>query len=109
MSESAATDVSVAPTTLGLAVFKVPQLRSICSTVLATDVPGSGLKVMRLVCKQLCKAMLREVQGYCLTLDGKTLDMCEMSFLQSTSMSYLRVNFTAHMNGGWAGLHKRFS
>lgn len=49
--------------------------------------------------------MLREVHGYCLELDGKALDMCEMSLLQSTSRSYLCVYFTPHMDDWWAAVH----
>lgn len=80
-------------TMLGSVIAAVPQLGSSCSTALATEVPGLGLKLLRLVCKHLCTAMMCVVQCYLLRLDGKGDNlMRQINLLQGTSLSYLRCS-----------------
>lgn len=87
-------------TVLGSVITAVPQLGSFCSSALATDELGSGLKQLRLVCKHLCTAMMRVVRGYTLRLDGKGFDlMGQINLLQGTSLSYLDVLVTAYNHG----------
>lgn len=90
--------------TLGDTVAAVPQLGEACSSILETGFPGSGLKRMRLVSKQLRSAMLGTVQGYTLRLDGNTASLGdETRLLQSTRLSRLKVVVTP-TDGGSDGL-----
>lgn len=85
-------------TTLGHVIAAVPQLANACSSAMTTvgDIPGFGLKLMRLVNKQLGSAMLGVVSGYTLTLDGEALlSDKELSFLAATKLSYLRARVIA--------------
>lgn len=78
--------------TLFGAISAVPTLGSRCSSVLTDGVPGSGLKTMRLVSKQIRAAMLDAVTGYTLRLNGSAQSlMNEMGMLQGTKLSCLRV------------------
>lgn len=86
--------------TLDGIVSAVPQLGDACSSVMNKvcrngAIPGSGLKLMRLVNKQLSMAMLGTVQGYTLKLDGRSAGlMVEMALLERTRLSHLRVVVT---------------
>lgn len=85
---------------LGDTISAVSQLGEACSAVLATAGAGSGLKVMRLVSRQLSTAMLSVVQGYTLQLDGRSAGLLnEMALLESTRMSHLRVVVTQDQCG----------
>lgn len=78
----------------------VPLLKTACCTALG-GVPGSGLKLLRRVSKLSASSMLDAVHGYILELDGKgaTL-MQEMSVLEYTRLSHLRVVLKANRLGG---------
>lgn len=90
----------MAVTTLGEAISAVPQLGRDCSAVLTVAVPGSGLKLMRLVSRHLRTAMLGVVQGYTLLLDGSSPGLFrEMALLEHTSLSHLHVVVKDHIFG----------
>lgn len=91
----------MAPTTLAEAITAVPQLRSSCILVLTCpqDASGTGIKLLRLVSKQLCNAMLGAVRGYTLTLDGSRM-IDKIALLQGVQLSCLRVVVTAANNSG---------
>lgn len=96
----AATEVDIAATTLASAISAFPELGQICSTALDRDTPSSGLKIMRMVSKDMRTAMLGVVQGYEMTLDGRAADLlAEIIFLQGTSLSQLIVGVTGRPNG----------
>lgn len=97
---AAARAKDVGHTTLGAAVAAVPQLGEACSLVLTYDRPGSGLKVMRLVCKDLCTAMLGVVRGYSLHLDGRAAGLeNQITLLESTRLTHLCVAVFADREG----------
>lgn len=81
--------------TLDEVVRVVPQLGILCSNVLMGAAPGSGIKTMRLVNKQLRLSMLHVVQGYTLRLNGAPLHLMsffkQMSVLQGAKLSRLRI------------------
>lgn len=80
----------------------VPQLRGSCRFDLPDGTPGMGVKVMRLVSKELRSLMLDVVQGSVLNLNGR--DSCpvkEIALLQGTSLSRLRVVATSAPKGGF--------
>lgn len=81
----------------------VPQLGVACGAVLNTAAPGSGLKLMRLVSKQLSIAMMDVVQGYTLRLDaasdGLVKEMALLARLRAR-LFYLRVVVTENVGGG---------
>lgn len=90
----------MALTTLDATFSAVPELRNRCSSVLANDSPGSGLKLLRLVSRQIRTAMLAVVEGYTLSLDGSNIGlMDELSLLQSTKLSRVRVIVTKDTYG----------
>lgn len=75
------------------AITAVPQLGTSCSLILTDGTPGSGIKLMRLVSKQLRLAMMSVVQGYTLNLNGSGAGLLEkMTVLQSSRLSCLRVS-----------------
>lgn len=80
-------------TDFGQAVAAVPQLAQTCSSVLGPDIPGSGLKLMRLVSRQLSSMLLATVSGYTLRLDGgaQGISQAEVAVLAGTKLSHLRV------------------
>lgn len=85
---------------LAEAITAVPELGNLCSSVLTDYVPGSGLKTLRLVNKQISAAMLRVVQGYTLSLDGSFTGLPkEISLLQDARLSVLRVVVPKHTAG----------
>lgn len=87
-------------TTLDDATSAVPELRNRCSSVLTEACPGSGLKTMRLVSKQVGVAMLSAVTAYTLSLDGSNVGlMDELRLLQNTKLSRLRVVVTKDTYG----------
>lgn len=57
--------------------------------------PGSGLKLLRLVSKQVNAAMLRSITGYTLTLDGVTEELPDVSLLNLIQLSDLNVEVVA--------------
>lgn len=62
----------------------------------ATDYrAGSGLKVLRLVNKQVCAAMIRAVKGYTLVIDGVSEDLPENNMLKLTQLSRLCLHAKA--------------
>lgn len=78
--------------TLDEVISAIPQLGMACSAVLTIAVPGSGLKLMRLVSRQMSTVMLGMVQGYTLQLDGRSPGLfTQMALLALTRMSHLRV------------------
>lgn len=83
------------------AISEVPQLRAICSSALSTDgIPGSGLKLLRLVSRNLRKAMLGVIQSYTLQLDGRATRLLnQMNLLESTRLSHLQVVVTDDYHG----------
>lgn len=87
--------------TFGSTVSAVPHLGNICSSALTSgDIPGSGLRIMRLVNRQLRIAMLEVVQGYTLHLHGRTTDLLDqINLLESTRLSQLRVVVTDDADG----------
>lgn len=88
--------------TLEGTIAAVPQLGSSCSKVLEDffGVPGSGIKLMRLVSKQLRVAMLGMVQGYTLLLNGSGEQLLkEMALFQNTRLSCLRVIVSHERHG----------
>lgn len=102
MSGLAALELPAAPTTLGAAICAVPHLGSLCSSILDTKDPGSGIKIMRLVNKQLRTAMLRVMKGYTLIMDDKATDlMSEMCLLRCTTLVKLLVKITPYLEGWW--------
>lgn len=59
-------------------------------------IPGSGLKILRLVSKQLNTVMTRNnIRGYTLLIDGVCEDLPDISLLKLTHLSCLRVVVTA--------------
>lgn len=102
--EMTAVELHAELATFGSTVASVPQLRSMCSTVLSANVSGSGLKALRLVSKQMRSAMLGAVQGFSLQLHGRPVNPKEIRLLQNTSISYLHVLVTSHMAGEWVGI-----
>lgn len=92
--------------TLGDAITAVPQLGISCSSILTDPyVPGSGMKLMRLISKQLRTAMLGVVQGYTLNLNGKAVTlMDEMALLQKAELIRLCVRVTHGSEGELAGM-----
>lgn len=91
--------------TLGGAIAAVPQLGSTCSLALADGDPGSGIKLLRLVSKQMRTAMVSVVQGYTLCLDGSGASLLnEMGLLQDTRLSRLCVIVTDDTDGESFGL-----
>lgn len=82
----------MAPKTLGDVISAVPKLWSSCSIALADGNLGSGIKLMRLVSKQLRTAMLCTVQGYTLDFTESGVGLLNrFSLLQDTRLSLLRV------------------
>lgn len=88
--------------TIGSVVSAVPYLGTSCNSALATEgIPGSGLKLMRLVSRQLRTSMLDLVQGYTLHLDGKATGLVDQkTLLESTRLTHLRVEVTDQYDGG---------
>lgn len=76
---------------LGRLISAVPRLGMACSAILTVAVPGSGLKLMRLVSKKLSSAMLGVVQRYTLQLDGRSGCIRTFALLQQTRLTHLRV------------------
>lgn len=91
----------MAAKTLAEVIVAVPQLRTACSNAVSDGTQGSGIKLMRLVCKQLGTVMLGVVQSYTLQLNkgGAGLDE-QMSLLQDARLSCLRVVVTDDAIGG---------
>lgn len=87
--------------TLGEVITAVPQLGTACSLALThVDTPGSGIKLMRLLSKQLSTAMLGAVQGYTLHLDGSGGRLLnQTAFLHGIRLSCLRVVVTEDSKG----------
>lgn len=101
---SATADHMDPTTTFDDAMCGVPKLRELCKTVMTGAIPGSGIKLLRLVSKQLGVAMLGPVQAYTLTLDGHAGSdtfLHQMSLLESTLLTRLRVTFVDNTTGGW--------
>lgn len=70
--QSQASCCAQAATTFGLALLRDP-LASACISALDSEgQPGSGLKVLRLVNKQVKTAMHRAIKGYRVVIDGIT-------------------------------------
>lgn len=89
------------PISLGAAIAAVPQLGEACNFVLSDSTPGLGLKVMRLVCKELQVAMLGVIRGYSLCLDGRADGLADqLKFLESTSLTHLRIAIITECGGG---------
>lgn len=87
-------------TTLCEAMTASPQLRSSCIRVVNQDQedPGKGIKLLRLVSKQLRSVMLSEVRGYTLNIDGEgSGPISQMSLLEGAncSLDCLRVVIAA--------------
>lgn len=82
-------------------ISAVPCLGSSCSSALSIDgIPGSGLKLMRLVNRQLRAIMLDVVQGFTLHLDGRATGLLEqMNLLGGTQLTNLRVVVKDDYNG----------
>lgn len=81
-------------------VNAVPQLRDACCSDLSGYYPGLGVKLLRLVCKQLRVSSLDLVQGYTLALDGKNVSlMSEMILLKGTRLSRLKVVLNTGVDG----------
>lgn len=74
-------------------VAAVPQLAADCSSALTSkELPGSGLKLLRLVSRQLRTALLRAIAGYTLHLEGGTSEMNDVvRLLADTKLSHLTV------------------
>lgn len=84
-------------TTLEGLISIVPELGMACSMASTVSVPGSGLKLMRLVSRQLSIDMMAVVKGYTLNLDGCSTGVMEqLALLQRTRcrLSHLRVVVT---------------
>lgn len=95
---------------LGAAIAAVPQLGEACISILTDTRPGSGLKVMRLVCKELQAAMLGVVRGYTLCLDGRADGLADqMKFLKSTSLTHLRISIITDCGGERFSCQRGFS
>lgn len=81
----------------------VSELGIACSVILSTKLPGSGLKLMRLVSKQLSIAMMALVQSYTVKIDGCGTGLMgmEMALLKysRTRLSHLRVVITDNTAG----------
>lgn len=91
----------MAVTTLEEVMCKVPELRNRFGPVLAREGPGSCLKALRLVSRQLRATMLAVVGGYTLILHGRDVDLTEeMRFLSNFKLSRLRVA-VAKEPSGW--------
>lgn len=85
------------PSTFSDAVETEPLARA-CITALGSsdnyyqNVRGSGLKVLRLVSRQLLTVMTRNnIRGYTLLLDGKLEDLPDVRLLKFTRLSRLHV------------------
>lgn len=82
-------------------ISAVPQLGISCSTVLTDGTSGSGVKLLRLVSKQLRASMLGVLQGYTLQLNGSGAGLeDQMGLLQHARLSRLLVVVTDDANGG---------
>ncbi|MEW5311985.1 MAG: hypothetical protein WDW38_003651 [Sanguina aurantia] len=86
-------------------ISAVPQLGISCSTVLTDGTSGSGVKLLRLVSKQLRASMLGVLQGYTLQLNGSGAGLeDQMGLLQHARLSRLLVVVTDDANGRqWGG------
>lgn len=90
--------------TLDGVISVVPQLGIACSAILTTSIAGSGLKLMRLVSRQLSIAMMDRVQGYTLKLSpfSDSLMEVEITMLARSRarLLHLQVVVTADVVGG---------
>lgn len=87
--------------TLSQVMVAVPQLATTCGLAqTGGESLGFGIKLLRLVSKQMRIAMLSVVRGYTLTLSGTTLSLTdEMTVLQSSKLSRLHVKVKAASSG----------
>lgn len=77
-------------TTFEQVIATVPQLATAC-------IGSVKLKLLRLVSKQLCSAMIKIVSSYTLTLDGDILmSDKELRFFAATKLSLLRVDVSTN-------------
>lgn len=90
----------MACTTFEDVISAVPHLGTTCNDTIACGIPGSGLKHLRLVSKQVRAAVLSLVQGYTLSLDGCASSLvAQMSLLEGTKLSQLQVDVTPGTHG----------
>lgn len=95
------TPTCVIPTTFLSAMDSEP-VASACITALqrrdkhSSLIPGSGLKVLRLVSKQLRTLITRShIQGYTLLIDGSAEDVPDVQLLKLTQLSRLCIKVVA--------------
>lgn len=74
--------------------FQSEPLAAACLSALQENAyinDGSGLKLLRLVSKQIRTAVTKSVRGYTLTIDGNPQQLPDVSLLQLTQLSRMRV------------------
>lgn len=87
-------------TTLGQAIEQESLAGACIKTLqsfgkLHNAIPGSGIKVLRLVSKQMCTVMTRNnIRGYTLLLDGVTEEVPAVKLLKLAQLSRLHVKVT---------------
>lgn len=73
-------------------VLEQEELSSACLSALEeAGKRGSGLRTMRLVCKQASSSMLKAIRGYTVTIDGSKGQLPGMKFLLLNKLTRLRV------------------